>query len=503
MTRIVPMQPELRQALPEVIGNIDYKTFRETLLRMEKILADSGLEEEMMSAAVTHAAARRKTAAGKRNRAVRELSCAERQGIQKRSQQAFRCVIARHLVGESYRDFSCRLADSALFQHFCFLDRLGPIQVPSKSRLQRYERQVPVSQIQKVIVLLNEATGQAENKLELAESFSLEALYYDTTCCATNIHFPVDWVLFRDAVRTLMKAVRLIRKAGLKNRMKEPEVFIREMNQLSIRMTQTRRQKAGKKQRKKIVRLMKRLVKKVKGHAEKHRKLLEMRWAETKYSERQARQILKRIDGVVDALPAAIEQVQERMIGERKVRNEKKVLSLYERDTHVIVRGKSGAESEFGNTLLLGEQADGVIVDWKLYREQAPADSAMLTAALDRVTASYGENQVHAVTTDRGFYSEKNRQYLEEKEIGDYMCPRSIPQLTERLTEPIFRAHQKRRGQTEGRIAILRNNFLGRPLRSKGFLHRELSVAWGILAHNLWVISRLPQAEKRKRKKAA
>jgi len=35
---------------------------------------------------------------------------------------------------------------------------------------------------------------------------------------------------------------------------------------------------------------------------------------------------------------------------------------------------------------------------------------------------------------------------------------------------------------------------MGRPLRSKGFMHRELSVAWGVLAHNLWVLARLPKA---------
>ena len=53
---------------------------------------------------------------------------------------------------------------------------------------------------------------------------------------------------------------------------------------------------------------------------------------------------------------------------------------------------------------------------------------------------------------------------------------------------------QQRRSQTEGRIGILKNQFLGRPLRVKGFAHRELAVTWGVLTHNLWVLARLPQA---------
>ncbi len=33
-------------------------------------------------------------------------------------------------------------------------------------------------------------------------------------------------------------------------------------------------------------------------------------------------------------------------------------------------------------------------------------------------------------------------------------------------------------------------------MMSKGFVHRENRVAWAVLTHNLWVIARLPQAEK-------
>ncbi|MEI6125111.1 MAG: hypothetical protein WCQ99_01020, partial [Pseudomonadota bacterium] len=77
----------------------------------------------------------------------------------------------------------------------------------------------------------------------------------DTTCLEANIHFPVDWTLLRDATRKLMKAVRLIRREGLKNRMQEPESFMRQMNRLSIEMTHTRRKKNGQQARKKVLRL--------------------------------------------------------------------------------------------------------------------------------------------------------------------------------------------------------------------------------------------------------
>jgi len=45
------------------------------------------------------------------------------------------------------------------------------------------------------------------------------------------------------------------------------------------------------------------------------------------------------------------------------VRNEEKILSLNEPQARVIMRHKAGAEVEFGNTLLLGESPEGLIVD--------------------------------------------------------------------------------------------------------------------------------------------
>jgi hypothetical protein len=35
----------------------------------------------------------------------------------------------------------------------------------------------------------------------------------------------------------------------------------------------------------------------------------------------------------------------------------------------------AGKEVEFGNTLMICESAHGYILDWKLYREQAPSES--------------------------------------------------------------------------------------------------------------------------------
>ncbi|MCF6334334.1 MAG: hypothetical protein L3J12_01150 [Spirochaetales bacterium] len=245
------------------------------------------------------------------------------------------------------------------------------------------------------------------------------------------------------------------------------------------------------------------LLKKVALHGLRHQEMLKNRWEETNLSENEANLIIARIENILTQLPEAIRQGHERIIGERLVKNAEKILSLYDKNIHVIVRGKAGAKLEFGNTLFLAEQADGIIMDWKLYQDKVPADSKILKESIERLENEYDNYTPESATTDRGFFSKTNQKYLETKGIKDYMCPKSVIELQERLKENDFCAHQKRRAQTEGRIGIIKNSFLGNPSKGKSFISRNKSTAWSVLSHNLWVLARLPAADVQKKEKAA
>ena len=119
---------------------------------------------------------------------------------------------------------------------------------------------------------------------------------------------------------------------------------------------------------------------------------------------------------------------------------------------------------------------------------------AILPRFVGRMEQAYGQ-VLKAVAADRGFDSQLNQFGLNEEGIYNAVCPRSPRQLQHRNGSWKFKRLQRRRAQTEGRIGILKNVFLDQPLRSKGFEHRELTVTWTVLVHNLWVIARLPQAD--------
>jgi hypothetical protein len=422
---IIPFELPLPLNLPTIEGNVDYRDFRAQLLRIDSLLVQSGLETQMIEADLQRWQARQK-----------RVSAKAQQNHQVHARRALRCNIARLLIHEDYRGFAARLADSPLLQYFCAVSEVGRVVVPSKSTLQRYFVWWPEAEVRPVIQKLLVQGAQAPGQLGLAGPLDLENAFLDSTCLCANIHYPVDWVLLRDATRTLMRSVRLIRDQGLKHRMEEPEAFISRINKLCIKMTHQ----------------------------------------------------------VLAQLPKARQQARQRILQGQLVANEDKILSLYEADVRVIVRKKAGAEVEFGNTLFLAENRQGVILDWELYAERAPADAALLPRSVARMQKAYAPGP-KAVAGDRGFDSELNRFGLKKEEIFNAVCPRAPRQLRQRNRSWKFKRLQRRRAQTEGRIGILKNVFLGGRMRCKGFAHRALTVTWTVLVHNLWVLARLPQPE--------
>ncbi len=484
---IIAFQPELRPALPCVFASKDYREFRATLVEMDRILSVCGIENRFIARQIKALEERD----GKRLSARR----AQRHGCTFRL--ALRYGILLAITQASFRKLSRQVADSLLFQwftHTSFVDGVRPI---SKSTLERFEKIFPEGEL---AGLIHELTGAAADKVAAGEllyretAVGFDEIFADSTCVKSNIHYPVDWVLLRDATRTLAKAVILIRQRGLKHRICPPEEFIREINKLCIEMTHTRKRKDAKKVRKKVFRRMKQLMKTIEGHARNYHALLEERWGETGWSELETQVVLDRIQGILDQLPKAIHQAHERIIGERRVPNKEKILSLYDPDARVLVRGKADAETEFGNGLYLAEQANGLIVDWSFMQGQPPSDSKLVQASLERITEAYGKPGSYA--GDRGFDSANARTDLEELGIINAICPRSVPMLQEKLEDEGFCRLQKRRGATEGRIGIFKNAYLGSPLRSKGFANRKTRIEWCILGHNLWKLATMA-AQKR------
>jgi len=501
-------QPHLSANIPQVINNKDYQEFRSVLEQINTNLVKGKIEEEFVRLCLEHKQKElmeltkeqnSESSEAKDNASVKP-SRRWMKHLQKTARKALRCNIARKLVGGSFRNFSDRLADSALLQCFCLIDQLAVIKPPTRSTLDRYDKMVPDSIIQQVtdnatIKAMEPGTSSEDQPLGLVQPISIDQAFIDTSCLKASIHFPVDWVLLRDVVIRLIGMIVVIRKHGLVHRMPSPKSFIKGINKLCIEMTHTRRKENSKRERKRILREMKEMVKIVKAHAGRYRNLLIANWSKTDLSEKEKDHLLRRLDKVLELLPQAVKQAHERIIGERQVKNKDKILSLHETEIHIIVRGKSGAEVEYGNTWVIVEQQDGIIIYSKLIKDQAKADCHLLAPALEQIAETFGRYPGE-IGGDRNFDSKEVRTFLSEKELYNGVCRRDPQMLKERLKEERFCQCQNRRSQTEGRIGIVKNRFLNGILRSKGFLHRKLGVGWAILTHNLWALARLSIAQK-------
>ncbi|MCC5025030.1 MAG: hypothetical protein J6386_20565 [Candidatus Synoicihabitans palmerolidicus] len=306
--------------------------------------------------------------------------------------------------------------------------------------------------------------------------------------------------LSRREPHPLLKAVKLLRAAGLRGRMpNEPPVFAKQMNRWCIAMTHSPtapRCEAGPPGR----------APPDETPAAHHRRARpppprppRCRLARTRCSERQATRIIARIDAMLEQLPAAIKQAHERIIGARSVPNAEKILCVYEPDVQTVVRGKASGEVEFGNTLMISENVTGLITDWQLYQGMTPAEWRQFDQSLERQNQFDLSTPIKAASTDRGFSTQRLCERLAEADIYDATCPRDPQQLQRRMQEPQFVALQHRRASTEARIAIIKQR-QGKRLSARGFTNRYLAVAWSILGHNLWLIARLladqpPQAQ--------
>jgi Transposase DDE domain len=484
------VQPFIAIPLPLLAGSADFIKHEKLLMRIDQLLDVSNVERKFVEQAVAsiEKADGKKLDPKSRIRAVRHASL------------SLRCNIARMLTQKDFRELAVQLADSYLLRRFCRLDGPhAPKKSPSKTTLQRMAAETDAATISALVQeMLNSASsteGPVCQEFGLIEPIRLDVLLMDSTCLELNIHFPTDWVLLRDACRSMLETIMTIRRHGLTHRMPDPKTLLSRANKLAMKMSQAARRGkggGGRKVRKQVLRELKKLTKNIQAHAQRYRDLLSTNREKTDLSEGQAKRFIRSLDNILEQLPAAIHQAHERIIGERKVSNDEKILSLYESHAKVYTRGKAGAEVEFGLQLQIGENMDGLIMDWELVEGSPRNDTQHIRPYIERMHARPVEMKPRFIVTDRGYSSQDNEKLLVEEGIESMLCPKDSALMAEKMGSSLFAEYQRRRAQTEARISILKHGFIGAKMPAKGFERQKQHVAWAILTHNLWVLARRP-----------
>lgn len=186
-----------------------------------------------------------------------------------------------------------------------------------------------------------------------------------------------------------------------------------------------------------------------------------------------------------------IKQTYRRVIQKETVPSAEKIVSIFEAHTDIICRGKVNVEVEFGHKVWLDEVDGGIISNYRIL-EGNPHDTQQLIPSLDQHIKNFGYPP-KTVTADRGVYSQSNENYAQQLGIKDVILPKGGYRNSERIQSERKRRFKKARrwhNGVEGRISFLKRCFGLERCLYRGESGFSRWVGWGIIAHNLTIMSR-------------
>ena len=224
---IISFQTELCPAIPVVKNNKEFSEYCLLLEKIDYILREGGVDFEAVAAYWEHV----------ETHAKQELKYAARKRLAKYAVRATRCNILRHYLAESFIGLSRRIAESPVLQRFIGVIAMDEVKVPCKSLLQKYSKFLPNEKISALVDKVVFLSRDNHTRIGLGEAISTDEIFVDACCLEANIHFPVDWLLLRDAVRTIVKSILTIRRHGLLHRIPSPGSFLTQINKCCMDMS--------------------------------------------------------------------------------------------------------------------------------------------------------------------------------------------------------------------------------------------------------------------------
>ena len=391
-----------------------------------------------------------------------------------------RMLALKHLRGLSYEQTISNVNESLILRQFC---RIYFHAIPNKSTLIRWPHQIR----QETLSQFNQRLTQVATQLEITKGRKMRT---DGTVVATNIHFPSDNSLLVDGVkvisRLLLQAKEIsvansifINSSLFRNRYRTARRISRQIDGLSKTRNQSGRQK----------------------REQAYAKLIEVTQASWKQAQKfksiitnlnllQFHQLLQRFEIFLPRISQVIEQTQRRIFNLEKVPAHEKIVSIFESHTDIICRGKINVDVEFGHKVWLDEIDGGIVSNYRILKGN-PHDTQQLVSSLDQHIENFGLSP-KIVTTDRGVYSQTNENYAQSLGVKEVILPKGGYRSKERIRHERKRNFKKARrwhNGVEGRISFLKRCFGLQRCLYRGELGFCRWVGWGVIAHNLTIIS--------------
>jgi transposase, IS5 family len=386
-----------------------------------------------------------------------------------------RLLYLKHRYGLGYESLCREVSDSIGWRRFCRIPLDRPVPHPT-TLVKLVGRAGP------------EVTEQLNTALlgKLAEDRLLRGrkLRVDTTVVEADIDHPTDADLLEKAVRKLGGLVRRIKQRGAATRTRfrdRSRSAGRRLKQISRTLRRRTGQAPAEVDR--LTAEVTVIARRALGQAERVAGRAR-RAAGRRLGDGRLRRLVDRLEQTTTATRRLLEQTRQRLRGDRVIPD--RLVSLGDPDARPIRKGKPGKATEFGYTVLLGEEERGFIATYHTHKGNPP-DAAQLLPAVQRVMAVTGRPP-GTVVGDRGFGTAANDAALAELGVARIGLARTGTPGKARLAWERTRRFKRMRNWRigiEARISQLKRSFGLRRTRLRRLAGATIWVGLGIFAYNL------------------
>jgi IS5 family transposase len=395
-----------------------------------------------------------------------------------------RMLILKHLFDWSYDDLEREVRANLVYRMFT---RIDAGDVPDAKTILKIARALGpdvVEQLHRQVIEVAKRAGVTHGR----------RFRVDTTVVETNVHYPTDSTLLQDGVRVLTRTLHRASTA-----LGDPAGRIRDRRRSVTRRVliigyEARSPKTRDAMVKSYRTLMATTRAVLRDTATMVRRLGQrMRTASSRVHPMLQR-AQDRLQEMRPLVQRVIDQTRARLLG-GDTHVPDKILSLFERHTVTIRKGKISKPNEFGTLVTIQEAEHQIVTAYEILAAR-PADVTLWTPALDRHQAIFGRAPDLAAG-DRGFSSAGNEQAAVDRGVRRVVLPRRGPKSPARRAyerQRWFRRGQRWRVGCEGRISVLKRRHGLRRCRYHGVDGMHRWVGFGVIADNLMNIATFTNA---------
>ena len=390
------------------------------------------------------------------------------------SEQVLRAAVIKNIRKLSYEELAFNIADSQSTRAFMMLE---------------VDEKYSASCLQGTISKISEETWENISKALVFDGKEqgfedCKTVRIDSTVADTHIEHPTDSKLLYDCIRVIDREFKRVRNFSCKKSWRLTSTAqVKEAKSLRYKINNSKNDEQRLPHYKNLLKIAKSIKSDLPSMIVKIEKVFEKK--KKSYLEKSLGQ-LKNVDFY---LGKVIYQAEKRVIKGQNVPVHKKIVSIFEPHTDIIVKDRR--ETQFGHKIFLTTGKSCMVLHCDIPRGN-PNDSEMFLPTLDSLKESY-DMLPRKVSSDGGFASKENVTESKVMGVKDVCFPKLCNmKITDMVKSSwVYKNLLDWRAGVEAVISFLKRCFgLSRATWS-GFDGYKQYVRSGIASYNLVVLARM------------